>query len=77
LFKDLFICCSNFYVRINSYNAITYNRDGIAFDNKFHVYREQAAAGLWMTPSDLCNYNIDMQLAHKGGKSKVLTAVIV
>lgn len=52
--------------------ASAYNRDGIAFDNKFHVYPEQAAAGLWMTPSDLCNYIIDMQLAYKGGKSKVL-----
>jgi len=52
--------------------ASAYNRDGIAFENKFHVYPEQAAAGLWMTPSDLCNYIIDMQLAFKGGKSKVL-----
>lgn len=30
-----------------------------------------------MTSSDLCNYIIDMQLAHKGGKSKVLNADIV
>ncbi|MBK7429422.1 MAG: serine hydrolase [Bacteroidetes bacterium] len=54
-----------------------YNRDGTPIPNKFHVYPEQAAAGLWMTPSDLCNYIIDMQLAYKGIPSKVLNSEMV
>lgn len=57
--------------------ASAYNPDGSAIPNKFHVYPEQAAAGLWMTPSDLCQYIIDMQLAWKGKPSKVLNADMV
>jgi tetratricopeptide (TPR) repeat protein len=57
--------------------AQAYEPDGTPILNKFHVYPEQAAAGLWMTPSDLCNYIIDMQLAYKGGKSKVLSPEMV
>ncbi|WP_430401690.1 serine hydrolase [Fluviicola sp.] len=57
--------------------ASAYYPDGSPVLNKFHVYPEQAAAGLWMTPSDLCNYIIDMQLAYQGKKSKVLTPEMV
>jgi CubicO group peptidase (beta-lactamase class C family) len=57
--------------------ASAYNKDGSAVQNKFHVYPEQAAAGLWMTPSDLANYVIDMQLAYKGQASKVLNPEMV
>lgn len=57
--------------------ASAYNRDGSAIANKFHVYPEQAAAGLWMTPTDLANYIIDMQLAYKGEPSKVLNPEMV
>ncbi|MFZ4543595.1 MAG: serine hydrolase [Saprospiraceae bacterium] len=55
-----------------------YNRDGTPIENKFHVYPEQAAAGLWMTPSDLCQYIIDMQMAYQGKKpSAVLSNEMV
>lgn len=54
-----------------------YNGDGTPIERKFHVYPEQAAAGLWMTPTDLCRYIIDMQLAWKGQASKVLNADMV
>jgi len=57
--------------------ASAYYPDGTPVFNKFHLYPEQAAAGLWMTPSDLCNYIIDMQLAYKGGRSKVLDPEMV
>lgn len=57
--------------------ASAYYPDGSPVLNKFHVYPEQAAAGLWMTPSDLCRYIIDMQLAYKGQASKVLTPEMV
>ena len=57
--------------------ASAYNSDGKPIANKFHVYPEQAAAGLWMTPSDLCNYIIDLQLAYQGKASKVLSPEMV
>ncbi len=57
--------------------ATAYNRDGQPLKGKFHVYPEQAAAGLWMTPTDLCQYIIDMQLAYKGKPSKVLSPEMV
>lgn len=60
-----------------SHYASAYYSDGSPVLNKFRLYPEQAAAGLWMTPSDLCNYIIDMQLALKGGKSKVLNEEMV
>jgi CubicO group peptidase (beta-lactamase class C family) len=59
------LCASGFYA------------DGSPVSNKFHVYPEQAAAGLWMTPSDLANYVIDMQLAYQGNPSKVLNSEMV
>ncbi|HUM45697.1 MAG TPA: serine hydrolase domain-containing protein [Chitinophagales bacterium] len=57
--------------------ASGYYSDGSPVSNKFHVYPEQAAAGLWMTPTDLCQYIIDMQLAYQGKKSKVLNPEMV
>jgi CubicO group peptidase (beta-lactamase class C family) len=61
-----------------SFCASAYNSDGSPISNKFHVYPEQAAAGLWMTPSDLSNYIIDMQLAYQGRQtSKVLSPEMV
>ncbi len=52
--------------------ATGYYQNGLAVKNKFHVYPEQGAAGLWMTPSDLCNYIIETQLAYEGKSAKVL-----
>ncbi|MBL0316778.1 MAG: serine hydrolase [Flavobacteriales bacterium] len=57
--------------------ASAYRGDGTPVEDRFHVYPEQAAAGLWMTPSDLCQYIIDMQLAYKGQPSKVLSDEMV
>ncbi|MFN8320813.1 MAG: serine hydrolase [Saprospiraceae bacterium] len=57
--------------------ASAYSSDGKPIEGKFHVYPEQAAAGLWMTPSDLCQYIIDMQLAYQGKPSKVLNPEMV
>lgn len=57
--------------------ASAYREDGTPVKRKFHVYPEQAAAGLWMTPTDLCQYIIDMQRAWKGEPSKVLTPEMV
>lgn len=57
--------------------ASGYYNDGTPVANKYRIYPEQAAAGLWTTPSELCNYVIDMQLAYKGNASKVLTPDMV
>ncbi len=52
--------------------ASGYRRDGTRIDQRFHMYPEQAAAGLWMTPSDLCAYIIDMQKAHQKKKASAV-----
>lgn len=52
--------------------ATGYTREGVEVENKFHVYPEQAAAGLWTTPTDLGKYIIETQLAYAGKSSKVL-----
>jgi len=48
-------------------------QDGSRIAGKFHVYPEQAAAGLWTTPTDLAKYIIDCQKALEGRSRKVLT----
>ena len=53
--------------------ATGYLTDGKEINGKYHIYPEQAAAGLWTTPSDLCLYIIETQLAFNGKSSKVLT----
>lgn len=38
----------------------------------YHIYPEQAAAGLWTTPTDLGKYIVESQLAYEGKSAKVL-----
>lgn len=45
---------------------------GNAVKGKYHIYPEQAAAGLWTTPTDLAKYIIETQLAYKNKSAKVL-----
>jgi len=52
--------------------ATGYYEDGKPVKGKYHVYPEQAAAGLWTTPSDLALYIIECQLALQGKSAKVL-----
>ncbi|WP_443947040.1 serine hydrolase domain-containing protein [Pedobacter sp. AW1-32] len=49
-----------------------YDSKGVAIKGKYHVYPEQAAAGLWTNPTDLAKYIIDTQLALEGRSKKVL-----
>lgn len=51
--------------------ATAYTR-GRAVNGRYHIYPEQAAAGLWTTPSDLAKYIIETQLAYKNQSSKIL-----
>ena len=52
--------------------ATGYYRNGQSVRGKYHVYPEQAAAGLWTTPTDLAKYIIECQLALAGKSGKVL-----
>lgn len=53
--------------------ATGYWASGSEVPGKHHIYPEQAAAGLWTTPTDLCRYIIETQLAYQGKSSKVLS----
>lgn len=50
-----------------------HNGGGQRMDAPWHVYPEQAAAGLWTTPSDLARFAIEVQKAIRGPKGAVLT----
>ena len=52
--------------------ATGYRADGKEVETKYHLYPEQAAAGLWTNPTDLCKYLIETQLALEGKSGKVL-----
>lgn len=53
--------------------ATGYYPNGKEVKGNYHIYPEQAAAGLWTTPTDLCRYIIETQLAYAGKSSKVLS----
>jgi CubicO group peptidase (beta-lactamase class C family) len=52
--------------------ARAHDKDGKAMDAKWHVYPEQAAAGLWTTPTDLVKLGIEVQKSLRG-ESKLLS----
>jgi len=54
------------------YLATGYRDDGTEVDTKYHVYPEQAAAGLWTNPTDLATYIIETQLSLQSKSNKVL-----
>jgi CubicO group peptidase (beta-lactamase class C family) len=53
--------------------ARAHNGGGRRMGAPWHVYPEQAAAGLWTTPSDLARFAIEVQRAIRGPKGAVLT----
>jgi len=53
--------------------ARAHNGAGKRMGAPWHVYPEQAAAGLWTTPSDLARFAIEVQRAVRGPKGAVLT----
>ena len=52
--------------------ATGYDAGGKEIPGKYHIYPEQAAAGLWTNPTDLASYIIETQLALEGKSQKVL-----
>ena len=53
--------------------ATAYYIDGKEVPGKYHIYPEEAAAGLWTNPTDLAKYIIETQLAYAGRSDKVLS----
>ncbi len=53
--------------------SAAYDGNGNLIEGLWHNYPEQAAAGLWTTPSDLALYCIEIQDILKGKKEGVLT----
>lgn len=53
--------------------ATAYYNNGQPVKGKYHIYPEQAAAGLWTNPTDLAAYIIETQLALQGKSSRVLS----
>ena len=52
--------------------AHAHDANGQPFDAPWHVYPEQAAAGLWTTPTDLAKFAIEIQLSMLGRSNKIL-----
>jgi CubicO group peptidase (beta-lactamase class C family) len=55
------------------YLATAYFRNGNPVTGKFHLYPEQAADGLWTSPTDLSSFIIELQLSLEGKSNKVLS----
>jgi CubicO group peptidase (beta-lactamase class C family) len=53
--------------------ARAHDGEGKPMGAAWHVYPEQAAAGLWTTPGDLARFIIEVQRAVRGPKGAVLT----
>ncbi len=57
---------------MQAHAAHAYGNEGQALDAPWHVYPEQAAAGLWTTPTDLAKVAIELQRAVRGPSGTVL-----
>jgi CubicO group peptidase (beta-lactamase class C family) len=53
--------------------ATGYDSLGNEVKGKYPILMEQAAAGLWTTPTDMCKYIIEVQLSLKGESNKILS----
>jgi len=53
--------------------ASAYRSDGKRVEEKWHVYPEQAAAGLWTTPTELARWGLGILAAFNGDENGVLS----
>lgn len=53
--------------------ATAYYADGREVEGGYHVYPEQAPAGLWTNPTDMARFIIETQLSYQGRSNKVLS----
>jgi CubicO group peptidase (beta-lactamase class C family) len=56
--------------------ARAHSGEGKSMGAKWHVYPEQAAAGLWTTPSDLARFLIEVERAAAGQSNRVLSRAL-
>ena len=56
--------------------ATGHRQDGTPVRGGWHTYPEQAAAGLWTTPSELALYATEVQRAWRGESTRVLGGVL-
>jgi CubicO group peptidase (beta-lactamase class C family) len=57
--------------------ASGYDESGRKFKGgNYHLYPEQAAAGLWSTPTDLAKYVIAVQRAYKGEPNSIISQAL-
>ena len=54
-----------------------HNQMGARMGDPWHIYPEQAAAGLWTTPADLARFAIEVQLSLLGKSNRVLSQTTV
>ena len=52
--------------------AVAYRSGGKEVEGRWHTYPEQAAAGLWTTPSDLARFALGIRAAYMGEEGAVL-----
>jgi CubicO group peptidase (beta-lactamase class C family) len=53
--------------------ATGHQANGEIIKGRRHIYPEQAAAGLWTTPSDLCRFAIELQRSVAGESNKIIS----
>lgn len=61
----------------HSQASAAYNREGEILEGLWHNYPEQAAAGLWTTPSDLAKYVLEIQEILDGKEDGILSRTTV
>ena len=52
--------------------AVAYRSDGKQVEGQWHTYPEQAAAGLWTTPTDLARFALGIRAAYLGEEGAAL-----
>ena len=57
--------------------ARAHDRNGQRMGDPWHVYPEQAAAGLWTTPTDLAKFVIEVQKSLFGHSNRVLSKTMI
>jgi CubicO group peptidase (beta-lactamase class C family) len=63
--------------KYHSQASAAYDGDGTIIEGYWHNYPEQAAAGLWTTPSDLAKYCMEIQNIRAGKEDGVLSRKLV
>lgn len=51
---------------------MAHDKEGLRMGAPWHLYPEQAPAGLWTTPTDLASFMVELQTALRGPKGKLL-----